>query len=735
MEELVYTSAPQGLQQGSSGFCTVEMTEGMPPEMMDSLEALSAYDNDPSKTVNWMHVQFKSVRGMRHVLSRVGPLKGEFSGRTNKLAHHICLAPTELPPQGPMRIVGLGGPLQQKWSGEVRHLSPQATPTNLRVASMPRPCRTWESAVGDAGAAGAVLSKLRSSGSSPLWVIRTPQMDALMMTDEMLALLSGPERWGLTFCTYLHTLPRSVECRLRWVLPDSPAMGQLQNMGSDQLIDLRSGPEAILRGADSQMVDAARNGKAVVAAGAGRAAPKPSETPSGTLRRRGVSQMDLNHLAPIDASTQALPPPPPTQQSSPLRWVILGVGLGSIPACLLLFIMMGSDPAPVVAMRELEAEQNKKPPVKVEPEPAPEVVIPVEPKVEVKPPPPVVKQEPRRDRKKKERPPVDQGPKIKSEIPINRPIALRLPTSALSMSLDKQTVHSAAGVYDVNLKNIPAVETKLEFELTEPDYAGVRDLIARAPNGEQRKLGAIYTEPDRVMFAWSPATNRDVAAAFMLTHEVLIKDETHHNTIQFQYVRPGTIPAPPALFAREFEVPIPGWVPPEFDVLVKPTFFSIAPDQQIAFDPFAVAAPTPEPKKFQRNLNVSSLMDPTFKTPIVRTAKITIWGDLVGSGGDRRIRFSSIVHLSGGGPSFDWPARVKAIRGQSEKYNEQFKNKQDKRPRMNAADRLQVIEEWGDRLSCQLELYVRINGRDVLCGKTAENTAEKTALNAGGESK
>ena len=165
MEELVYTSAPQGLQQGSSGFCTVEMTEGLPPDMMDSLEALSAYDNDPSKTVNWMHLKFTSVRGMRHVFSRVGPLKGEFSGRTNKLAHHICLPTEELPPQGPMRIVGNGGPLQQQWSGEVRFLSKQAKMTNLRVASMPRPCRIWESAVGDAGVAGAVLSKLRGSGS------------------------------------------------------------------------------------------------------------------------------------------------------------------------------------------------------------------------------------------------------------------------------------------------------------------------------------------------------------------------------------------------------------------------------------------------------------------------------------------------------------------------------------------------------------------------------------------
>ncbi len=726
MEQLVYTSAPQGLHQGSSGFCTVEMTEGMPPEMMDSLEALSAYDNDPSKTVNWMHVQFNTVRGMRHVLSRVGPLKGEFSGRTNKLAHHVCLAKGELPPQGPMRIVGLGGPLRQQWSGEVRHLSPQATLPNLRVASMPRPCRTWEAAVGDAGVAGAVLSKLLNSAPNPLWLIRTPQMDALMMTDEMLALLSGQERWDLTFCTYLHTLPRSVECRLRWVLPDSPAMLQLQNMGADQLIDLRKAPEAMLRDADSQMVDAARSGKAIVGTGAGPAVRMSTESPGGAVRRRGVSQMDLNHLAPTDASTQALPPPPPTKQASPLRWVILGVGLGSIPACLLLFIIMGSDPAPVAAMRELEAEQIKKSPVNVEPEPTPEVVIPVESKVEEPTPTKVVKKKPKQD-KELETPPlqVQQAPKIKSEIPIKRTIALRLPTSALSMSLDKQTIHSAAGVYEVSLNKIPSIETRLEFEITEPDYAGLQDLMARAPSGEQRKLGTIYTEPDRVMFAWSPITNRDVAAAFVLTHEILIKDETHHNTIQLEFARPSTLPTPPVPLAREFDVPIPQWVPSEFEILVKPTFKSIVPDAQVAFDPFVVFAPSQETKSFEKKLDLTSLQD-----MMVKGASFLVKGDIVGSGSDRKVRYSSTVVFTGTGRAFDWSERTKEIREQAAKFNEQEKKnkKPSERRSMIAAERLEVIERWADGLSCQLELYARVNGRAVLCGKTAEKSLRQTLV-------
>ena len=41
--EIYYTSAPEGLKRGSSGFCTVAATEGIPKPLWDRLETLSAY--------------------------------------------------------------------------------------------------------------------------------------------------------------------------------------------------------------------------------------------------------------------------------------------------------------------------------------------------------------------------------------------------------------------------------------------------------------------------------------------------------------------------------------------------------------------------------------------------------------------------------------------------------------------------------------------------------------------
>jgi hypothetical protein len=42
-QEILYTSAPQGLRAGASGFCTVGSTAGMEPNLAEFLEGFSGY--------------------------------------------------------------------------------------------------------------------------------------------------------------------------------------------------------------------------------------------------------------------------------------------------------------------------------------------------------------------------------------------------------------------------------------------------------------------------------------------------------------------------------------------------------------------------------------------------------------------------------------------------------------------------------------------------------------------
>ena len=97
MFELIYTSVPRGLIPGRSGFCTVAMTEGMPPNLVVPLENLSGYNftylegalppmlNPPSCS----YIKMRYGNQHLHIASQVMPNGLDYSQRNNKIAHHI----------------------------------------------------------------------------------------------------------------------------------------------------------------------------------------------------------------------------------------------------------------------------------------------------------------------------------------------------------------------------------------------------------------------------------------------------------------------------------------------------------------------------------------------------------------------------------------------------------------------------------------------------------------------
>ena len=123
-QELLFTSAPKGLKPGSSGPCVVQMSDSMPPMLMQRLEALSVYrgagdGHEPIPSLSHVLVDMNGMR--RHVVSRVAHAGKDHAGRSNRLAHHLVLHREEL---------GLGGPawpVQQpvfktEWDARVTYL-------------------------------------------------------------------------------------------------------------------------------------------------------------------------------------------------------------------------------------------------------------------------------------------------------------------------------------------------------------------------------------------------------------------------------------------------------------------------------------------------------------------------------------------------------------------------------------------------------------------------------------
>ena len=146
-QELIYTSAPQGLRPGSRGFCTVVSTQGMAVNLADRLESLSAYRHvfapqDPNAGLNpvvYSHIRMTVGGRPFHVLSRVAAAGLDYTQRTNKFAHHVVLDVAELAPAGPSWLLSQPGFMQSQWDGQPKVLpvGRRAARRNARTSGLP----------------------------------------------------------------------------------------------------------------------------------------------------------------------------------------------------------------------------------------------------------------------------------------------------------------------------------------------------------------------------------------------------------------------------------------------------------------------------------------------------------------------------------------------------------------------------------------------------------------------
>ena len=222
--ELLYTSAPKGLRHGSRGFCVVLTTAGMPINLISRLEAISSYrrlfapdsGQDDKNPVGFAHQRLNLAGSQKSVLSRVAAYGTDYSGRPNKLAHHILLETNELTPAGPAWL--LSQPLMRRdWFGQCE--TPSSGPAIPRGDQNARICSAWNGVYGDAGWGGVVAEAMLSNETQPLWIVYPIEhRDVILeLINESISLLSPEQRWRATFNTYAANIPPDVECKIRCV--------------------------------------------------------------------------------------------------------------------------------------------------------------------------------------------------------------------------------------------------------------------------------------------------------------------------------------------------------------------------------------------------------------------------------------------------------------------------------------------------------------------------------------
>lgn len=317
--ELIVTSAKRALQAGRSGFAAVMRTRGMHPELQSRLEALSGYrhlypQGDPRNPVILTHTVIDSVAGKFSVFSRTVDAGSDYSGRSNKLSHHVACDAAEIrngassSPAAALKWLEENRRFASRWEDEPREQDP-AAPVRF-PQSDPAKCTAWEAAAGDAGWAGVLVD--RTLKGMPTWIIVAADSDAGLLLAEAMALMEPSKRWGVSFTT--HALS---DAGFVWkVAADGTTEAKAAREHNAAVIDLTRPSRATDDGPYAQ----AARGLAEVPWRRTAAKPATSGTPSPQVRPSSeptnvtVPAMQHEAAAPPPASRPAPPPlvkPPP----------------------------------------------------------------------------------------------------------------------------------------------------------------------------------------------------------------------------------------------------------------------------------------------------------------------------------------------------------------------------------------------------------------------------------------
>lgn len=257
--EIVYTSVRRGLRTGSKGFCTVAATEGIPRALHEKLESLSGYNHHEAAAgaVNHSHLIVRIQRKVFHVLSRIADAGKDYSGRTNKIAHHLALttAETEQFSDGPAALFEDSDFWYSHWEGGPEEFAPHRLPETCPDTD--GDFDTWESVFGDAGWAG-LLGESCSGAPQQVSVIVPNGNHTMALLTEAMQLVPPEKRWKLCFSTYFFRQPPGTQCHWRFVMDGTQEARRLRARTSLSVVDYATTARQKLQ--DSPYVQAARSG-------------------------------------------------------------------------------------------------------------------------------------------------------------------------------------------------------------------------------------------------------------------------------------------------------------------------------------------------------------------------------------------------------------------------------------------------------------------------------------------
>ncbi len=519
MFELIYTSAPHGLLPGRSGFATVAMTAGMPPNLITPLENLSGYNFTyrngtlPAEynPVCCTFIRMRYGNWRLYIASRIAPNGLDYSQRNNKIAHHLLFeTPAELSvlPAGVAGIFGCPGNFQEDFQGEPRELRARGIRRSTAPAELP--AAVWQRMTGDAGWAGAAAEWFLNDAARPLYVEypRGIALDTLLnMLTEVTALLPAEQRGEFTFSTFFSRETPGSECFLRMVPEDSPLLGNLKRFHADSVLTLGTATPIPPRFESSKLVELARRGRpqpllAVATPAASVDEPAVPQSPAAAANTEPAAPTRLKLRAEPGGRPTAAPETAAvhhvritreyvdTTAANRRKLIILG-GIG-----LFLLLVLGtvywkvwqetSQPTAPAPPTPEQVAQEAVPPVQDGRARTPEYAVPsalpaptAEPAA---PPVPVVTTEPRH------RPAAEASPAGPPPLAINptRLSEARLPDASLGFTLLRSWRRAKRAGQDFEIQLPPALDGCLgiyvELERIGSEFGNLKNFISQRDN-------------------------------------------------------------------------------------------------------------------------------------------------------------------------------------------------------------------------------------------------------------
>jgi|GEM_PF-816067 len=201
--QLIYTSSPQGLTHGRTGFCTVARSLSMPEKLAAAVEKCGVYERLQSgaSPVAYSLRCVKFGAENFRVLTRACDCGSDYTNRNNFIAHHLVLADSEIREEtpNPAEIMLNWDGWLSAWSAAPHYIERDVDVSKISRIENLLPAKTWAEVFGDAGKAALLVAE------SPAALIAKCGQEELILRlfAESLALNTDRKKaWTASFTTY-----------------------------------------------------------------------------------------------------------------------------------------------------------------------------------------------------------------------------------------------------------------------------------------------------------------------------------------------------------------------------------------------------------------------------------------------------------------------------------------------------------------------------------------------------